>query len=98
MASVTDVMLRLRPERFEWRSWQGEAVIYDGASGLTHRVVKPSGYVLELLAAAPSGLHLETLSARLSGEASTSQDAALAQTLDALAELGIVEEIGVENR
>lgn len=100
MAGVRDGVFSLAADAFEWRSWHGEAVIYDALSGDTHRLAYPSGHVLDALRDEPGGAEAAHLSRRIGESAGTdaAPGDALAAALDALVELGIVEETGVDAR
>lgn len=95
---MTQRVLRLAADAFEWRSWNGEAVIYDAVSGDTHRLAHPSGQVLRALAQEPDGVGVDRLSRHVEGSAGADITAALGAVVDALVEIGIVEEAGVEDR
>ncbi len=88
---------RLRADEFEWRCWDGEALIYDDRSGDTHRLARPSGLLLERLARTPEGLPREALARDVAGqsagdETSDPGDEAFVHALEVLVELGIVDQ------
>lgn len=91
---------RLRADDFEWRCWGGEALIYDDRSGDTHRLARPSGLLLERLARAPEGLRREALARDVTSQpagnaASDIGDEAFDHALEALLEMGIVDQEAV---
>lgn len=97
MIAVTETVYRLAPAAFEWRSWDGEAVIYDAFSGDTHRVARPAGHILRALEHEPAGLDPAGLQRRAGGN-DPGTDPASGAALEALLDLGIVEEATVADR
>lgn len=85
-------LIRIRSTGFEWRSWQGTAVVYDLRSGDTHRIAHPSGHVLSALLEAESGaLPLDRLAERLAGAGTGTDPGRIAAVTEALRELGVIE-------
>ena len=72
--------------RLKFRYWDGECVLYHGATGDTHRVPEPVGQVLEALTSSLSSI--DDLSVTVDLHA-----ADVAEILDAMRELGIVERV-----
>lgn len=74
-----------------WREWDGEHVVFDGASAATHLLDEPAGRVLRLLLEA-SPQDEDGLLARLAGGASEPDPeapAALREVLAALERAGL---------
>lgn len=95
---MTTTRFRLCSQNFEWRNWLGQAVIYDDRTGATHKLVKPAGALLAVLAEEPQGLTWTEVVRRLNLENDTEAEQRLVQALKPLLALGIVQEAPFANR
>lgn len=89
MQSASDQQrIRLARHRQSWRVWDGSAVIFEPLSGDTHRVDRPGGDILMLLADAGTDLTRQRLADKLSPIATRDR---IDEALNVLIALDLVE-------
>lgn len=87
---------------YNWRyvCWDGDVVIYDVASGDTHRLEQPAGDIVTLLSHAKNGLNLPQIAAALPVTPSpelTKGGTALESSVAALCDIGLIAPVSFEN-
>ena len=84
------------PEALRWRELDGELVVRNALTGHTHLLSPLAGEVLRLLHETNETMTTEEIFLRLGGSAEEGQGAAeaLAEALDRLAHMGLVQPAG----